>query len=228
MLYDTVEHPSVIGSQRLTHAKDGVAVDDFILTSEARHLILIMGNIGRSVPGKVFCLNDGCIDSKLNTSVGDITHVAQLATETCSQFNRFVEQQVAGLLMIEIEDKTNAAAQDGEVQAEVVGCGRLPLQVVVAQGTAVVARVALSVAKVIMGGNIVGEETVVADFLIADCSDAGSQFQVFNPLHPLQPFLFVYVPREAERREPSPLVVLGEARRAVGAEGGGEVVAVEE
>ena len=96
--------------------------------------------------------------------------------------------------MIVIEHKVQLALQNREVESQVVRCGCLPLQVVVAQTRAVVGCVLGATAQIVVGGSIGREEAVVTNLLVTNGSNAGTDFQVFYPLLIAQPLLFIDIP----------------------------------
>ena len=77
---------------------------------------MVVGNIGTHLPCQVLSLPEGGINGKLHTGIGDVAHVCKLAVETCSLLHRDIQQQVGSLLVIHIENETQFALQDIQVE----------------------------------------------------------------------------------------------------------------
>ena len=171
-----------------------------------------MSNVGRDVPAQVLRANDVAAEYQLDTTVANITQIAVVAARTHSLGDRHPEEQVGGLLVIEIEATRQSVLPQTELNTNVeVGCG-LPGDVLITYAiergrhrcvTGLGYLVQFSVCPV---GNVV--VTLLADRCL--------QLQLVQPrLGIFHEVLLVDKPCTAYRPERTPAVVLGEARCSV-------------
>ena len=108
-------------------------------------------------------------------------------------FYRYVEQQVAGLLVVAVEGHRQAIVEEARAQTDIVRGGGLPFQVGVRLVGDDVARGALTVDDDRAGIDI-GGKLVVTDFLITHHTNRRTQLDEVHILAQVQPFFAVDVP----------------------------------
>ena len=134
ILYDTHELQTVEGTECFTFAENLLVVcplDDVVGLAHVGDFVLVVGEVGRGCPLQVTTFEQGAVHSQFDTLVLHVAHVLQLAGHTIGKAHRYIEQEIRGLLVIEIEHHIESSAPKSEVCTEVVGCGGFPLQVVV-------------------------------------------------------------------------------------------------
>ena len=162
-------------------------------------------------------VNERCAHFQLDTLVGYSSHIAQYGVKTRYLFYGHIEQQVGGLLVVGIEGHRQTAVEETRAQANVIRGRGLPLQVGVRLVRDDIARGSFA-ADNDGARHYVGGKLIVANLLIAHHADRGAQLDEVYLLAQPQPFLAVDVPRQSQRGEPSPAMILSEAAAAVGAQ----------
>ena len=162
--------------------------------TQTGHLILVVGDIGIHVPAQIFFVDQHDAYFQFHTLVRDGAHVAQHGVEACHLFYRYIEQQVAGLLVVAVEGHRQAVLEETCAQTDIIRGGGLPLQVGVRLVGNDITRGTLSVDDDRTGGDV-GSKLVVADLLITDHTHGGTQLDEVYLFAQVQPFLTVDVPR---------------------------------
>ena len=79
-----------------------------------------MGDVGIHVPLQVLLVDEHTTDFKFNTLVGDRAHITEYGRESCYLFNRHIEQQIAGLLIVNIERGSETVIEETRAESDVV------------------------------------------------------------------------------------------------------------
>ena len=184
------------------------------------------------IPRQALGLDGGSIDAELKALAGDITDVREDAVREVRPCRRGdLVQQVAGLLLVEVERTREAALDEAVVKTYVVGSRLLPVDIrIVGSGAEhIVILVAELIRRRIRAERVEGEVGVVPDtILLTRDTVAETELEVIDPRDVLEEVLLIHTPSQCQSGEDPPAVLLAEARRAVGTHCSSEEVAVHE
>ena len=191
-----------------------------ILLRQRQHLVAVVGVGQTEIPREILGADHLRIQLGLEAVEASAAHVGLHVRVGAGIGHGDREEHVVGLLVVIVEDKPHAVVQKSHIQPHVELCGRLPLHVGVLHGRGEDGRHAVVPA---CGEGSVG--VVKTDAVVTGLSVRNAKFEVVHrPLHRLEEGFLADDPRGRRSREESPLVALGEFRRAVVAERTGDDV----
>ena len=178
---------------------------------QLQDLRTVVRKVGGDVPVDILCADNSSREHQLDTGVADVAKVAVVATGTQALRYRQPEQQVRGLLGVEVDRTCEAALQERELHASVEVGRCLPCNVLVTH-TAERRRHA---AVRGVGGEIVevgvGKGT---DVVVTLLTDRCLELQLVDE-GSVEPLLLADDPCSTCRPEVAPTVILGKVRRGI-------------
>ena len=153
------------------------------------------------IPGEALGLDRRSIDAQLEALTGDVTDIGKdTVREVSTGRRRDLIQEVAGVLLIEVECTRETALDEAVVQTHVVGSGLLPVDIFIVGSRA--QHIVVLVAELILIGvgaeRIEGKVVVVTDtVLLPRDTIAQTELEVIDPRYFLQEGLLVKTPSQS-------------------------------
>ena len=205
---------AITGNTGISHRD---VIDREGLVGEFLDNVLVVRQIQGRIPFEIFSLDRHSVDRHLDSPVIDITDIGGHGSERITVGrDRIIVDQVACVLVVELDCTIQAAIEECEIQSDVEHASPLPFQIwirVVGGGQGMlVRRVAVGVGIVEPTGDTVGLDcrvSVEAQRVTAD-TITRPEFQVVEQVQVLDEILVAQSPCGRERGEGRPAVVASE------------------
>ena len=215
--------PAVDAGVVLSGSETAVLLD-FAL-GQLQDLTLVVRDVQSEVPDNVVGADDVAVEVQFHTAVADVADVRIVTTCAVALGDVQPEEQVGGLLVVEVDATVQAVAEEAPLQTHVEVVRGLPGDVLVTQTG--------------KGGHDVGAvaaervhicEVPAADAVVTLLAERHLELQLVHPVSTqlLEEFLLVDEPSAADAPEVTPAMVLVEIGRGIAAVGYGAEVALVE
>jgi len=207
----------------------GDDIDDALLiVRQCQHLVAVEGDVEIGRPAEVFRVEILGLEREFPSLIPDFSDIHGVGGEARRGWDVGGQQQVGGNLAVPVHGDRKPVAEQPQIDSRIPLRGGFPFEVPVAQIDDDVARGVAVVERVLrpLRGVHLRPVCVFRNAVVARLSPAGPEFQVGDDLVLTEELFVGDVPCGRGRREVTPAVVLGELRRAVGAERRREVVPV--
>ena len=188
-----------------------------LIVRESHQFVPVMTDRSSQVPSEVPGRDRRRSDRQFDTRVVDGSHVGEgRGVEIGRHGNAVRIKQVLRAAEVVVQRETQPVVQYARIQSDVELLLALPTQLRIGIAAGLVGTDPFAVVVEVRRAFLENRErTVVADLLIARNAEAGTKFQLVQPVGFAHPRLGGDAPSGADCRKDTPLVVVAEARRSL-------------